>query len=151
MVAAVVVVLAPAVVGVLAPVPDIRKLRHGAGLFAVELLQKPLVNRAAVAVHPSPVEVQCACQKHLVACHDVGQVAEGLRCVAFGTDVDVDPASSGGIALGACVSELPAKLLQGFDVAVGQDRGDQFAFLLVRPRNGNILLEFPLAPLCVPG
>ena len=49
MVAAIVVVLASAVVSVLASVPNIRKLRHGAGLFAVELVQEPLVNRAAVA------------------------------------------------------------------------------------------------------
>src|SRR5699024_11875411 len=41
-------------------------------------------------------------------------------------------------------------LLQGFDVTVGQDRGDQFAFLFFRPRNGSVLLEFPLASLTVP-
>ena len=64
MVAAVIVVLASAVVGILACVPNIRKLRHSAGLSAVELVQEPLVNRAAVAVHPPPVEVQGTCQKH---------------------------------------------------------------------------------------
>lgn len=85
-----------------------------------------------------------------MACHDVGKVAQALRRVSLRPDVDVDTASSGGVALGACVSELPAKLLQGFDVAVGQDRGDQFAFLLVRPCDGNILLEFPLAPIRIP-
>src|SRR5699024_2921331 len=66
-------------------------------------------------------------------------------------DVDVDSASSGGVAFRSCVSELSAKLLQGFDIPVGQDRSDQFAFLLVRSCDGNVLLEFPLAPLCVPG
>ena len=85
-----------------------------------------------------------------MACHDVGKVAQALRRVSLRPDVDVDAASSGGVALGACVSELSAKLLQGFDVAVGQDRGDQFAFLLVRPRDGNVLLEFPLAPIRIP-
>ena len=150
MVAAVIVVLASAVVGVLASVPNIRKLRHGAGLFAVELVQEPLVNRAAVAVHPSPVEVQCACQKHLVACHDVGQVAEGLRCVAFGTDVDVDPASSGGIALGSGLAKAADEFLQGFHVGVGQDWGDQFAFLVVGSRDADVSLEFPLPTLGIP-
>ena len=51
-----------------------------------------------------------------MACHDVGKVAQALRRVSLRPDVDVDAASSGGVALGACVSELPAKLLQGFDV-----------------------------------
>ena len=70
--------------------------------------------------------------------------------MALRSDVDVDSASSGGVAFRSCVSELSAKFLQGFDIPVGQDRGDQFAFLLVRPCDGNVLLEFPLAPLCVP-
>lgn len=150
MVAAIVVVLASAVVSVLASVPNIRKLRHGAGLFAVELVQKPLVNRAAVAVHPSPVEVQCACQKHLVACHDVGQVAEGLGCVAFGSDVDMNPAAPGGIALGSCLAKAADELLQRFHVGVGQDRGDQFAFLAVGSRDADVSLEFPFPTLGVP-
>ena len=86
-----------------------------------------------------------------MARHDVGKVAKALRGVPVCPDVDVDPASSGGVALGSVVTKLPAKLLQGFDVIVGQDRGDQFAFLVIRSRNGNILLELPLAPVCVPG
>ncbi|EJX40226.1 hypothetical protein HMPREF1366_03076 [Enterococcus faecium ERV26] len=86
-----------------------------------------------------------------MACHDVGEVPKALRCVAMRPDVDVDSASSGGVAFRSCVSELSAKLLQGFDIPVGQDRSDQFAFLLVRSCDGNVLLEFPLAPLCVPG
>ena len=50
-----------------------------------------------------------------VARHDVGKVPKALRRVSLRPDVDVDTASSGGVALGACVSELPAKLLQGLD------------------------------------
>ena len=150
MVAAVIVVVAPAAACAVAGVPDVRKVRHRAGLPAVDLLQKPRVYRAAVAAHAAPVEFQRLSDQALMACHDVGKVAQALRRVSLRPDVDVDAASSGGVALGACVSELPAKLLQGFDVAVGQDRGDQFAFLLVRPCDGNILLEFPLAPIRIP-
>ena len=150
MVAAVIVVLASTVVGVLASVPNVCELRHGAGLFAVELVQEPLVNCAAVAVHPSPVEVQRACQKHLVACYDVGQVAEGLRGVTLGTNVDVNPAASGGVALGSCLAKAADQLLQGFHVGVSQDRGDQFAFLVVGSRDADVSLEFPFPTLGIP-
>ena len=86
-----------------------------------------------------------------MACHDVGKVPKALRRMPLRTDMDVDSASPGGVAFRSRVSELSAKLLQGLDVLVGQDWSDQFAFLLVRPCDGNVLLEFPLAPLCVPG
>ena len=54
-----------------------------------------------------------------MARHDVGEVPKALRRVPLGSDVDVYSASSGGITLGSGVSELSAKLLQGFDVPVG--------------------------------
>ena len=82
--------------------------------------------------------------------HDVGKVPKALRRVPLRSDVDVNSTPPAGVAFRSGVSKLPAKLLQGFDVTVGQDRGDQFAFLFFRPRNGNVLLEFPLAPLTVP-
>ncbi len=150
MVAAVIVVVVPAVVCAVAVVPDIRKLDHRAGLSAVDLFQEPWVYRAAVASHAALVKFQRLSDQALVACHDVGKVPKALRRVPLRPDVDVDSAPSGGIAFRAGVSELPAKFLQGFDIAVGQDRGDQFTFLVFRSRNGNILLEFPLAPLAVP-
>lgn len=150
MVAAVIVVVAPAVACAVAGVPDVRKVCHRAGLLAVDLLQKPWVYRAAIAAHAAPVEFQCLSNQAFVARHDVGKVPKALRRVSLRPDVDVDPAPSGGVALGSSVSKLSAKLLQGFNVPVGQDRSDQFAFLLIRPCDGNVLLEFPLAPLCVP-
>lgn len=150
MVAAVVVVVTPAVACAVAGVPDVRKLCHRLGLSAVDLGEEVWVYRAAVAAHAAAVELQSFCDQALVARHDVGEVPKALRCVALRSDVDVDSASSGGVAFRSCVSELPAKLLQGFDIPVGQDRGDQFAFLLVRPCDGNILLEFPLAPIRIP-
>lgn len=88
-VAAGVVVLPSAAVGVLAAVPDVREVRHRGGLFAVQLLQKPSVNRPAVAAYPAAVKVQGACQQVLVACHDVGEVSQCLRCVPLGSDVNV--------------------------------------------------------------
>lgn len=150
MVAAVVVMLVSAVACAVAGVPDVRKLRHCLGLPAVDLGEEVGVYRAAVAAHAAAVELQSFCDQAFVACHDVGEVPKALRRVPLGSDVDVYSASSGGITLGTSVSELSAKLLQGFDVPVGQDRGDQFAFLLVRSRNGNVLLEFPFAPIRIP-
>ena len=151
MVAAVVVVLVSAVAHAVAGVPDVRKLRHRLGLSAVDLGEEVGVYRAAVAAHAAAVKLQGFCDQAFVACHNVGEVPKALRCVALRSNMDVNSASSGGVAFRSCVSELSAKLLQGFDVLVGQDWSDQFAFLLVRPCDGNVLLEFPLAPLCVPG
>ena len=149
-VAAVVVMLVPAVACAVAGVPDVRELRHCLGFSAVDLGEEVGVYCAAVAAHAAVVELQSFCDQAFVACHNVGEVPKALRCMPLRSNVDVDSASSGGVAFRSCVSELSAKLLQGFDVPVGQDRGDQFAFLLVRSCNGNVLLEFPLAPLCVP-
>lgn len=150
MVAAVIVMLASAVVGALAPVPDVGKVGHGGGLPAVELFQEAGVNRAAVSAHAVMVEVKGFSQQALVAGHDVGQVAQGLRRVALGADVDVNSAAPGGVAFGARPAKPADEFLQGFHVGVGQDWGNQLAFFAVRPGNGNVLLEFPLASLAVP-
>ena len=150
MVAAVIVMVASAVVGALAPIPNVGKVGHGGGLPAVDLFQEAGVNRAAVPAHAVMVEVEGFGQKALVACHDVGQVAQGLRGVALGADVDVNSAAPGGVALGAHSAKPPNQLLQGFHVGVSQDWGDQLAFFAVRTGNGNVLLEFPLASLAVP-
>ena len=85
-----------------------------------------------------------------MARHNIGKVPKALRRVPLRSDVDVHSTATAGVAFRSGMSELPAKLLQGFDVAVGQDRGDQFAFLFFRSCDGNVLLEFPLAPLTVP-
>ena len=104
MVAAVVVVVAPAVACAVAGVPDVRKLCHRLGLSAVDLGEEVWVYRAAVAAHAAAVELQSFCDQALVARHDVGEVPKALRCVSVCPDVDVDPAASAGVALGARVS-----------------------------------------------
>ena len=60
--------------------------------------------------------------------HDVHKVADGLCGVVAFADVDVDPASAAWAALCACLAEQPDDFLQGFDVVVGEDRGDQSHF-----------------------
>ena len=150
MVAAVVVVLGSAVVRALARVPDVCEGGHRGGLLRIDLPQEVGVDRPAVAAHAVGVELEGFGDQAFVACHDVRQVAERLRCVAVRTDVDVDSAAPAGVALRAVVAKLAAKFLKGLDVAVVQDRGDQFAFLVVRTADGNVLLEFPLTPFCVP-
>ena len=150
MVAAVVVVLASAVVGVLTAVPDVRKVCHRGGLSAVEPFQEPGVDRSAVAADAASVEVQCACQEVFVACHDVCEVSERLGRVPLGTNVDVNTAASGGIAFCSGFAEAANQLLQGLHVGVGQDRGDHLALFAVRPCDADILLEFPLASALIP-
>ena len=151
MVAAVVVVLASAVVGVLAAVPNISQGCHGGGFSVVQPFQESGVNRAAVAADAASVEVQCACQEAFVACHDVGEVSQCLGRVPLGTDVDVNTAASGGIAFCSGFAEAANQLLQGFHVGVGQDRRDHLAFLALRSCDADILLEFPFPSVCVPG
>ena len=58
MVAAVVVMLVPAVACAVAGVPDVRKLCHRLGLSAVDLGEEVGVYRAAVAAHAAAVELQ---------------------------------------------------------------------------------------------
>ncbi len=89
-----------------------------------------------------------------MAGHDVDQVPKGLRGVAFRSDVDVDSAASGGIALCPSLAQLADQFLQKFHICVGEDRGDQFAFFIIIAMNADILLELPFPPLgipCTPG
>ena len=150
MVSAVVVVLASAVGGVVACVPNVCQLRHRGGLLLIDLLQEPGVNRPAVPGDAAAAQVEGYGNEALVACHNVDQVAEGLRGVSLCADVDVDSAASSGIALGSGFAKLPEKLLQSFHIAVGEDRGNQFAFFNVRSGDADILLEFPFPTLLVP-
>lgn len=150
MIAAVVVMLASAVVGVLAAVPNVCKFCHSGGLSAVEPFQEPGVDRSAVAADAASVEVQRACQEVFVACHDVCKISKGLVCVSLGTDVNVDSAASGRIAFGSCLAQAANQLLQGLHVSVGEDRRDHLAFLAVRARDADVLLEFPLASALIP-
>ena len=82
--------LASSVVGSVPFVPDVCELGHGVGLLLVEDLQEFGVNRFAVPVHSPMVEVQRLSDQAFVACHDVGQVSQGLRGVSLCSDVDVN-------------------------------------------------------------
>ena len=81
--------------------------------------------------------------------HDVHKVADGLCGVVAFANVNVDSASAAWAALCACLSEQPDDFLQGFDVVVGEDRGDQFAFFCVRSVDAHVPLEFPNPALLV--
>ena len=150
MVAAVVVVVGSAVVASLCVVPDVCKLRHRGGLLLVELLQEIRVYRSAVAVHAAAVNLDCFGDQRFVACHQVCEVSQALRCVSRCADVNVNSAASGVVALCACLAKASDQLLQAFDVRVVQDRCDQFALFAVRSADAAVALEFPLASLCVP-
>ena len=150
MVAAVVVVLAPVMFGVLAAVPNVCKRRHRGGLSAVDLLQKSGVDRLAVLADPTVIKAKGFRQEVFVACHDVGKVAERLWCVPFGTDVNMNAAASCGIAFRACLAEAANQFLQGFHVSVGEDRRDHLAFLIVWTGNAAVSLELPFPAALVP-
>ena len=85
-----------------------------------------------------------------MACHQVCEVSQALRCVSRCADVNVNSAASGVVALCACLAKASDQLLQAFDVRVVQDRCDQFALFAVRSADAAVALEFPLASLCVP-
>ena len=143
--------LVPAVVLTLAGVPNVRKLRHRAGLLAVQLPKEVPVDHLAVAVDAVPVNPKGIGKEIFMACHDVCQVPKGLRVVAIRSDVDVDAASAGRVALRAGLAQPAAKLLQGFNVAVGQGRRDHLALVGIVAVDADVLLELPLAALGIPG
>ena len=132
MVAALIVMSVSAVVRSVSGVPNIRQFRHGLGPFAVQLVEEVGVDRAAVLVHPVAVKVKGFRQKGFVACHDVGEVAEGLGGMPFRSDVNVNTAPSGSIALGTCLAENADDLLQLGNVIVGKDGCDHLAFFIVK-------------------
>ena len=103
MVAAAVVVCAPEIVAE-GRVPNLRKLAHRGGLCSVQLSQEGGVDRFAVTAEAVGVNVDRPCEEVLVACHDVGEVSQALRCVSVRSDVDVNSAAEAGVALGACLS-----------------------------------------------
>ena len=105
MVATAVVMLVSAFVTV-AIVPNIRQGIHRLGLAAVQLFKEILVDRVAVAADAVAVQAKGRNQKAFVACHNVGEVAEGLGAVLAQSDVDVDSAHMVGVAFRSCVAEV---------------------------------------------
>ena len=150
MVAALIVVLASAVIRSVALVPNVCKLAHGLRLFAVQLCEEVGVNRFAVLSHSAFVDFQCCGYQLFVACHQVCKVSEGLCGVSVRSDVNVYSAASCCIAFRSCLAKFSDEFLQGFDVAVGEDRGYQFALFAVGSVNAHVFLEFPLSAVCVP-
>ena len=68
----------------------------------------------------------------------------------FRSDVNVNTAPSGGIALGTGLAENADDLLQLGNVIVGEDGCDHLAFFIVKTVDADILLEFPFPPLGIP-
>ena len=102
-VAAAVVVCASAIVAE-GRVPNLRKFAHRCGLCRIQPSQEGGVDRFAVVVDAAFGNVDCSCEEVLVACHDVGEVSQALRCVSVRSNVDVNSAAEAGVALGACLS-----------------------------------------------
>ena len=150
-VAAVVVMVVAAVGGVITAVPNVCKGSHRLGLSAIQAPEEIRVNRPAVPGHAVGVEAKGVGQKVFVAGHDVGEVPQGLRSVAIRSNVDVHSAAAGGVALGACLTKPSAKLLQGLDVLVPEDRGDQLRLFALGACYADVPGEFPLAAGGVPG
>ena len=78
MVTAVVVVMISVGSGVIAFVPDVRKLIHCLRFNLVELFEEIWVNRSAIIFSSARVNVDSASDLLLVSGHDVGKVREGL-------------------------------------------------------------------------
>ena len=81
--------------------------------------------------------------------HDIDQVSDSLCSVVAFANVNVYSASAAWTTLCSRLAEQPNDILQGFDVVVGENRGDQFAFFCVRSVDTHIPLEFPNPALLV--
>jgi hypothetical protein len=149
MVAAAVVMLVSALVAVTI-VPNVCQGIHRLGLSAVQLGKEILVDRVAVAVDAATVKAEGRNQKALVACHDVGEVAEGLGAVFAQSDVDVDSAHMGGVALRSGVAEVANDFLQILNVAVVENRRSHLRFLLIAVSvDAGVSGDFPFSALVV--
>ena len=93
MVMAVVVVMISVESGVIAFVPDVRKLIHGLGFSLVEFFEEIGVNRSAIIFSSPRVNVDSASDLLLVSGHDVGKVCEGFCGVVAKSDMDMNSAT----------------------------------------------------------
>lgn len=150
MVSAVVVVLISAVILSLRGVPDVGELCHRARFFPIDLLQKVRVNRSAIMSHPIGIEFQSLGKQGFVACHDVGEISQGLRCVPIRSDVDVNACTNSGVGNCSGFPQPAYQFLQDFNVLVVQNRRYQFALFTVSSGNANVPLEFPFPSLGIP-
>ena len=131
-------------------VPASRKLLGGLRLLRVDSFKKGGVNRSAVMALSVAFDLDCLGELVFVACHDVHKVSDGLRCVSVSANVNVDSTSAGRAALPAALAEGSQQSLQKLHVLVVQDRCDHLALAAVGACDADILLELPLAALCVP-
>ena len=149
MVAAAVVMLVSAFVAV-AIVPNVCQGIHCLRLSAVQLRKEILVDRVAVAVDAAAVKAQGRNQKAFVACHDVGKVAEGLGAMFTQSDVDVDSAHMGRVALRSGVAEVADDFLQILNVAVAEDgRSHLGLFFIAVGVDAGVSGDFPFPALVV--
>ena len=132
-------------------VPDVRKFFHRLWLFPVETVEEDSIHCPAVASDAALVDAHRGDQETFVACHQIGEVAEGFRRMVALADVNVYAAHVGGVALCSRVAQPPQKFLQALDVFVVQDGRDQFGLLgAASGFDADVALEFPLASLVVP-
>lgn len=93
MVTAAVVVMISVGSGVIAFVPDVRKLIHGLGFSLIELFEEIGVNRPAIIFSSARVNVDSASNLLLVSGHDVRKVREGFCGVVAKPDMDMNSAT----------------------------------------------------------
>ena len=100
--------------------------------------------------HPIGIEFQSLGKQGLVACHDVGEISQGLRCVPIRSDVDVNTCTNSGVGNCSGFPQPPYQFLQKLDILVVQNRRYQFALFTVSSGNANVPLEFPFPSLGIP-
>ena len=82
--------LASAVVGSVAFVPDICKLAHGGRFLSVQPFQEAVVDHLAVVSSASCIDADGSANLPLMRCHDVDQIPQGLCGVVALADVNMD-------------------------------------------------------------
>ena len=149
MVTAAVIMLVSAFVAV-SIVPNVCQGIHRLGLSPVQLLEEILVHRVAVAVDAVAVKAKGRNQKAFVACHDVGEVAEGLGAMLTQANVDVDSAHMGGVTFRSGFAEAADDFLQVLNVIVGEDWASHLRFLLIAScLDAGVSGDFPFSALII--
>ncbi len=139
---------------VVAVVPDVLNGLKIQFLDSVQFLDQFTVHLLAESC-PFGVDLQGFVKEVVLACDDVDEVLDALRCVVRSVKVDVNAA--GGVGKSACLAEFSDQPLQSFDVlAVGEDgadhldavvsvRSDLVSVFLALGVDASVAHELPLA------
>ncbi len=129
-------------------VPDAVELVRGPRPPALDVPDQLVAHRPGVGPLPVLADAERREDQWLLFVDDLGQVPEGAPVEGTRVHVDVDAAMP--VDLGAALADRPDDLLEGRDVGVGQDRGDDLGPEMARDvAERAVGYDLPGAPLLV--